>query len=36
LYFILEGGMPLNQMIRLKARLAAEEGRVYVTVQELL
>ena len=36
LYFILEGGMPLNQMIRLKARLAAEEGRVYVPVQELL
>lgn len=36
LYFILEGGMPLDQMIRLKARLAAEEGRVYVPVQELL
>jgi len=36
LYFILEGGMPLNQMMRLKARLAAEEGRVYVPVQELL
>jgi len=36
LYFILEGGMPLDQMIRLKARLAAEEGRVYIPVQELL
>ena len=36
LYFILESGMPLDQMIRLKARLAAEEGRVYVPVQELL
>jgi len=36
LYFILEGGMPLDQMIRLKARLAAEEGRAYVPVQELL
>ena len=36
LYFILEGGMSLDQMIRLKARLAAEEGRVHVPVQELL
>lgn len=36
LYFILEGGMPLDQMIRLKSRLAAEEGRVFVSVQELL
>ncbi|MCJ7446397.1 MAG: restriction endonuclease [Bacteroidales bacterium] len=36
LYFILKGGMPLDQMIRLKARLAAEEGRVYISVQELL
>lgn len=36
LYFILGGGMPFDQMIRLKARLAAEEGRVYVPVQELL
>lgn len=36
LYFILEGKMPLDQIIRLKARLAAEEGRVYVPVQELL
>lgn len=35
LYFILESRMPLDQMIRLKARLAAEEGRVYVPVQEL-
>ena len=35
LYFILEGGMPLDQMIRLKSRLTAEEGRVYVPVQEL-
>lgn len=36
LYFILEGGMTLDQMIHLKARLAAEEGRAYVPVQELL
>ncbi|GAF88065.1 unnamed protein product, partial [marine sediment metagenome] len=36
LYFVLEGGMPLDQMIRLKSRLTAEEGRVYVPVQELL
>ena len=36
LYFILEGKMPLDQIICLKARLAAEEGRVYVPVQELL
>jgi len=36
LYFILEGGMLLDQMIHLKARFAAEEGRVYVPVQELL
>lgn len=36
LYFILEGGMPLDQMIRSKSRLAAEEGRIYVSVQELL
>lgn len=36
LYFILEGGMTLDQMIHLKARLAAEEGKAYVPVQELL
>ena len=36
LYFILEGRMLLDQVISLKARLAAEEGRVYVPVQELL
>jgi hypothetical protein len=36
LYFILEGGMPLEQMIHLKSRLAAEEGRAYVSVQELI
>lgn len=36
LYFVLDGRMPLNQMVRLKARLAAEEGRVFVPVQELL
>lgn len=35
LYFILEGGIALDEMIRLKTRLAAEEGRVYVPVQEL-
>ncbi len=35
LYFILEGGIELDKMIRLKTRLAAEEGRVYVPVQEL-
>jgi hypothetical protein len=36
LYFVLEGGMTLDQMIHLKARLAAEEGRAYMPVQELL
>lgn len=36
LYFVLDGGMPLDQMIRLKARRAAEEGRAYIPVQELL
>lgn len=36
LYFILEGGMPLDKMIHLKTRLAAEEGRAYAPVQELL
>jgi hypothetical protein len=36
LYFILEGKMPLSEMIHLKSRLAAEEGRIYVPVQELL
>jgi hypothetical protein len=36
LYFILESGMSLDQMIRLKARRAAEEGRAYIPVQELL
>jgi hypothetical protein len=36
LYFVLDGGMPLDQMIRLKARRAAEEGCVYIPVQELL
>lgn len=36
LFFVLDGGMSLDQMIRLKARRAAEEGRVYIPVQELL
>lgn len=36
LYFVLDGGMALDQMIRLKSRRAAEEGRTYVPVQELL
>jgi hypothetical protein len=36
LYFVLDGGIPLDQMIRLKARRAAEEGRAYIPVQELI
>lgn len=36
LFFVLDGGMPLDQMIRLKSRHAAEKGRTYVPVQELL
>ncbi len=36
LYFILDLGMPLHKMIRLKIRLAVEERRAYVPVQELL
>ena len=36
LYFVLEGGMSLDQMIRAKARRAAEEGTPYVPVQELM
>lgn len=36
IYFVLDGGMPLDQMIRLKSRRAAEEGRTYIPVQELL
>jgi hypothetical protein len=36
IYFVLDGGMSLDQMIRLKGRRAAEEGRAYVPVQELL
>lgn len=36
LYFVLDGGMPLDQMIRLKARRAAEEGQAFIPVQELL
>lgn len=36
LYFVLEGKMSLNEMIHLKSRLAAEEGRICVPVQELL
>jgi hypothetical protein len=36
LYFVLEGGMSLDQMIRVKARRAAEEGTPYVPVQELI
>lgn len=36
LYFILEGQMPLDQVIRLKARRAAETGEVMVSVQQLL
>lgn len=36
LYFVLEGGISFDQMIRLKARKAAEEGRAFVSVQELM
>jgi len=36
LYFILDGGISLSKAIRLKARFAAEEGRINVPVQELL
>jgi hypothetical protein len=36
LYFILDGEMSLDQVIRLKARHAAETGQVMVSVQQLL
>jgi hypothetical protein len=36
LYFILDGEMSLDQVIRLKARRAAETGEVMVSVQQLL
>jgi len=36
LYFVLDGEMPLDQVIRLKARRAAETGAVMVSVQHLL
>jgi hypothetical protein len=36
LYFILDGDMSLDQVIRLKARRAAETGAVMVSVQQLL
>ena len=36
LYFILDGEMSLDQVIRLKARHAAETGEVMVSVQQLL
>lgn len=36
LYFVLGGGMPLDKMMRLKTRFAAEEGRTYLPVQDLL
>jgi len=36
LYFVLNGGMQLDRMISIKARRAAEEGRVFVPVQELI
>jgi len=36
LYFILDGQMPLDKAIRLKARRAAETGEVMVPVQQLL
>lgn len=35
LYFILDGGISLPKAIGLKSRLAAEEGRINVPVQEL-
>jgi hypothetical protein len=36
IYFVLEGGISLDQMIQLKARKAAEEGRAFISVQELM
>jgi len=36
LYFVLDGEMSLDQVIRLKARHAAETGAVMVSVQQLL
>lgn len=36
LYFILDGEMSLDQVIRLKARHAAETGEVMVSIQQLL
>lgn len=36
LYFILDGQMPLDEVIRLKARRAAETGEIMVSVQQLL
>ena len=35
-YFILDGQIPLDETIRLKARCAAETGKVMVPVQQLL
>lgn len=36
LYFVLDGGMPLDKVLSIKSRLAAEENRPYVPVQELV
>lgn len=36
LFFIVDGKMPLDQAIKLKARRAAETGEVMVSVQQLL
>lgn len=36
LYFILDGQMSLDEVIRLKSRRAAETGQLMVTVQQLL
>ncbi len=35
-YFVVGGQMPLDEVIRLKARRAAETGEVMISVQELL
>jgi len=36
LFFVLDGQMPLDEVIRLKARRAAETGEVMIPVQQLL
>ena len=36
LFFVVDGQMPLDEVIRLKARRAAETGEVMIPVQQLL